>query len=86
MGNLENKYNIIIEDGDYVGKVENLKKYFIEELIYNLKVDLDNNSLEESIFHIDLIKDILEDLQEDWNDTDIVTIRYDEMGSYYIVK
>lgn len=80
MEGLEKKYNIIIIDEDFIGKVNNLQEYFIATLIYNLKQDF---SIEEKQGIISMTESILEELSN-YNDNVVVRVNYNPMGSYYV--
>lgn len=80
MKKLENKYNIILIDEDFIGRVDNLKNYFIESLANYL---LQNKEIEDNISCINITQEILEKL-DNCNEIDIIRLCYNHMGTYYV--
>lgn len=80
MEDLGKKHNIIETNEDYIGRVEDLKKYFIDVLVYNMG---EIETVEEKIGNIALISDILNQLEEEQYNV-VIRICYDSMGEFYI--
>lgn len=80
MEDLEKKHNIIEMNEDYIGRVEDLKEYFIDVLVYNIG---EIEAVEEKIENIDLISDILKQLEEEQYNA-VIRICYNPMGAFYI--
>lgn len=75
------QFKVIEIDEDFIGEVEELKKYFI----YQLKYMLGDKSIseEEKIHNIGITYDILEQLQEQYTNV-VIRVAYNPMGTYYI--
>lgn len=75
------KFNVIEDNEDFIGKVSELKKYFI----YNLGKIINDNDIgeEEKICNVGMIYDILEQLQKQ-SEYIVVKVKYNPMGAFYI--
>lgn len=75
------QFKVIEIDEDFIGEVEELKKYFL----YQLRIMLGKNDIseEEKIQNVGITYDILEQLQEQYTNV-VVRVAYNPMGTYYI--
>lgn len=78
---LEIKYNVISDNEDVIGKVSNLKKYFLEQIKYTIEDT--KISDEEKIYNVELMAELLDELQKQAENV-IVKIKYNPMGAFYI--
>ena len=78
---LEIKYNVISDDEDVIGKVSNLKKYFLEQIKYTIEDT--KISDEEKIYNVELMAELLDELQRQAENV-VVKVKYNPMGAFYI--
>ena len=76
------KYNVIEIDEDFIGKVSELKGYFIDSLAKMLTDDSIDE--ENKISNVGITYDILQQLQDEKFDNAVVRVAYNPMGTYYI--
>ena len=74
------KIKVIEDDEKFIGRVEDLRNYFIYNLAYSL---LAEDDAENQASNIILTSDLLEQLEE-YGDDDILKIVYNPMGAYQI--
>lgn len=76
MGN----FTVIYDDEDVIGKVEEIKKCFINELVKILESE--EISVEEKIEQISLIEDLLNEISKENNNT-IIRVTFNPVGVFY---
>lgn len=74
------KFNVIEDNEDVIGKVNELKSYYIYNLAEMLKNDVGE---EDKICNIGMVYDILQQLQEQAENV-VVKVKYNPMGAFYI--
>lgn len=72
------KFNVIYDGDDVVGKVGEIKKLFIYQLGEDLQMDID---IEEKIDRINMTQDLLKKLENEHNNT-IIKVLYNQMGCF----
>lgn len=74
------KFIVIYQDGDVIGKVEEVRKCFLTELS---KILNDNSiEIEEKINQLYLTQDLIKQLEEE-SDSTIIKVSYNPMGAFY---
>lgn len=74
------KIKVVEDDEKFIGRVEDLRKFFIYTLAYGL---LAEDDAENQASNIILTSDLLEQLEE-YGDDDVLKIVYNPMGAYQI--
>lgn len=72
-------YNVIYDDEDVIGKVLDIKKCFMYELIREIKSN--ETDVDEKISQISLIQDLLLKLKKENNST-VIKVSYNPMGAF----
>lgn len=76
--------NNIIDNGEtQIGRVQDIIKAYRLEIKY--QIENDDLDLEEQIYNIRLIIDLIEDLLKEFSET-IIEVKYNPMGCYEYVK
>lgn len=74
------KFTVIYQDEDIIGKVEEVIKCFLTELSKILNDD--TIEIEEKINQLYLIQDLIKQLEKENNST-IIKVSYNPMGAFY---
>ena len=72
------RFNVIYDGDDVIGKVEEIKELFVYELGEDLQTDID---IEEKIDRINMTQNFLKDL-EGKNKNTIIKVLYNQMGCF----
>lgn len=72
------KFKVIYDGDNVIGKVEEIKELFVYELGEDLQTDID---IEEKIDRINMTQDLLKELENEHDDT-IIKVLYNQMGCF----
>lgn len=76
-----NDFLVIFDDEDVIGKVEEIRKYFLNELA--IKLYTDDIEITEKINLLNMIQELISKLENE-NDKSIIKVSYNPMGCFNI--
>lgn len=75
--------NLIINDTEIIGKIEDIEKYFKNEMVRELKEDICFEVMQKNFQDMfDIILEIQENEQEAYNNNDLFLIKENSMGGF----